>query len=132
MLDVLVALLLLALTLTGACAMLIQTMRVTHGALLATRAADLAADLTEELLGATSRAEADAVLAAWRARIATELPPATDEKELASIALVSGGAEATQPPPHHLELTLRWRDAGGGGGRQLSLPVAIDLEYRPH
>ena len=45
MLDVLVALLLLAVTLTGACATLVQTLRATHAALLASRATDLAADL---------------------------------------------------------------------------------------
>src|SRR5688572_108339 len=74
MLDVLVALLLLAIVLTGACATLMQTMRQVHGALLATRAADLAADLAEELRAAASAAQIDAAVAAWRTRVASTLP----------------------------------------------------------
>jgi Tfp pilus assembly protein PilV len=98
MLDVLVALLLLALTLTGACVTLVQAMRASHGALLATRAADLAADLTEDLQTARSPAQADALMAAWRRRVALDLPVADMEPgEFASLRPVPPAALGDPP-----------------------------------
>lgn len=126
MLDVLVALLLLAVTLTGACATLVQTMRATHAALLATRAADLGADLGEDLQGVISAEQAEAVLGAWQGRIAAVLPVAGMEPE-EIISLVAMPAEpedsAGATPADARELILRWRDATGSGTRQLRLPV---------
>lgn len=124
MLDVLVALLLLAVTLTGACATLVQTLRATHAALLATRATDLAADLTEDLRGVQSDEQARSVLATWQTRIAAILPVAgMDQDEIVSlVAMPSGDFPGTAPAVVH-ELTLRWRDATGSGTRQLRLPV---------
>jgi len=126
MIDVLVALLLLAVTLTGACATLVQTMRATHQALVATRSVDLAADLTEELLDVTSRAQADAVLIAWRNRVAVVLPVAEmDPREFASL---TAAYELMESPPYRYELTLRWRIARTREIRELSLPVTTALE----
>lgn len=126
MLDVLIALLLLAVTLTGACATLVQTMRATHGALLATRAIDLAADLTEELHGAASSTQADAVLAAWRVRAASAIPAAAvDAEEFASL---TPAVELAEPVPGRYQLTLRWRDTRSDDVRQLSLPVTTAIE----
>lgn len=126
MIDVLVALLLLAVTLTVACATLVQSMRATHQALVATRATDLAADLTEQLLDVTSRAQADAVLMAWRNRVATVLPVAgMDPREVASLTPANVMMES---PPYRYELTLRWRIARAREIRELSLPVTTALE----
>jgi hypothetical protein len=134
MLDVLVALLLLAVTLTGACATLVQTMRATHGALLATQAVDLAADLIEELHDATSATQVDALLAAWRARVSASLPVAGMEPdEFAALALPVGAEEPATATGNvqRRELRLRWRDVRAGGVRQLTLPVAIAFTAAP-
>lgn len=131
MIDVLVALLLLAVTLTGACATLVQTMRATHGALLATRAVDLAADLTEELHDATSVAEADALLTAWRARVSATLPVAgMEQDEFATLIAVAPaeGSAATADVPHHFELRLRWREGVDRAQRELALPVVARFD----
>lgn len=127
MVDVLVALLLLALTLTGACVTLIQAMRSTHGALLATRAVDLAADLAEELRAAASDAEALALLSAWRARAGSVLPAAGPAPEdFASLVRIpaAGGETGTADAVDGYLLTLRWQAAPGGAVREMVLPVA--------
>lgn len=120
MLDVLVALLLLAVTLTGACLTLLQTLRATHEALLATRAVDLAADLCEELQGAASATQADAVLAAWRTRVSTLLPVAGVEQFASLVEIPADPGEGTPPLR---ELTLRWRAVAAGATRELRLPL---------
>jgi type II secretory pathway pseudopilin PulG len=127
MVDVLVALLLLAVVLTGACATLMQTMRQVHGALLATRATDLAADLAEELRGAASAAQIDAAVAAWRTRVASTLPVGgllPDEfASLRRVQTMSGDAAPETGPAY--EVTLRWRELPRGAAGQLTLPVAM-------
>lgn len=125
MLDVLIALLLLAVTLTGACGTLIQTMRATQGALLTTRAVDLATDLIEEARGVGSTEEADALLTAWRARVGAALPVAGLEPEqFASLnaAPPNGEDEPAMDAPHQV-LTLRWRGVNGQL-EELTLPLA--------
>lgn len=126
MLDVLVALLLLAVTLSGAGATLIQAMRASHGALLATRAVDLAADLSEQLREATSQEQAELLLADWRARVAAELPVAgMAPDEFASVTDLPWDAAAPEDPtPGGRELRLRWWRAAGEA-RELRLPVVI-------
>lgn len=128
MIDVLVALLLLAITLTGACVTLIKAQRATHSALLASRAVDLAADLAEELQSVSSITESDAVVAAWRARASTQLPVAGMEPdEFASLMQLAAGPEPAtiSGDVRRRELTLRWRDERAGGVRQLTLLVAV-------
>jgi hypothetical protein len=128
MIDVLVALLLLALALTGACATLVQTMHSTHSAFLATRAVDLAADITEQLHGVSSNTEANALVAAWRTRVSTELPVVGMEpEEFGSLTLLPQAEEPANPSDgvHHFELTLRWKDGRIGGNRELNLLVAL-------
>lgn len=126
MLDVLVALLLLAVALTGACATLVQTLRATHAALLATRATDLASDLAEDLQGIESDEQAGDVLETWRGRISAVLPVEGMEQD-EIVSLVDMPAEPAEPqaatPAVVRELTLRWRDGIGSGTRQLRLPV---------
>lgn len=125
MLDVLVALLLLALALTGACVTLIQAMRASQDALLATRAADLVADFTEDLRHARSQAQAEHLLAGWRARVATALPVAGMEPvayaSLESVPLAPAGEVAAVVRAYALR--LRWR-AAHGEIRELEIPIA--------
>lgn len=133
MLDVLVALLLLAVVLTGTCATLIQAVRSSGDALRATRAVDLVADLTEELRGAGSTAQAEAVLASWRNRVPTVLPVGEMEpEEFASLARSSlePAEDAATPVSAPLLLRLRWLGAGSEP-RELVLPVAAHVEGSP-
>jgi hypothetical protein len=126
MLDVLVALLLLAIALAGACATLIQTMRASHAALLSTRAVDLAADLTEDLQAAATDAQALAVLASWRARVPAVLPVAGLGPEgfitLARV-LPREGEAPPAAPPHLYTVSLRWHGPSPGELREIDLPV---------
>lgn len=130
MIDVLVALLLLAVALGGACASLIHTMRTTHGALLMTRAVDLAADLAEELREVTSEAQVEPVLAAWRERVGATLPVAGLEP--AQFAAVETLPQDEDPPVDAAsirhELTLRWHAASHGGLHELRLPLVLVLQ----
>lgn len=133
MLDVLVALLLLAIVLTGTCGMLIQAVRASGDALRASQATDLAADLTEDLRGAGSLAQMEAVLASWRNRIATVLPvTGMEPEEFASLAPspVEPVEDAATPVVSLLLLRLRWL-AAGGVQRELVLPVAARGENPP-
>lgn len=132
MLDALIALLLLAMVLTGTCVTLIQTMRATGAALLATRAVDLAADFTEDLRGVTSVAQADALLVAWRARVATLLPVSGMEPEEFASLVPAPPATAgeTEAAVRNYELTLRWRVAREET-RELKLPVAAAFMDAP-
>lgn len=126
MVDVLVALLLLAVALASACATLIQTMRAMHGALLATRAVDLAADLTEELRGVTSATQAQSMVNAWRERVSVALPVAGLEPEqfAALMPLPVEEGQAGDAAPRRYELTLRWHGPPAAELRELRLPVA--------
>ena len=132
MLDVLVALLLLAIVLTGACATLVQTMRQVHGALLTTRAADLAADLAEELREVISATQADAAVAAWRTRVASALPIGgllpEESASLRQVQAISDDSAVEAGSAY--EVTLRWRALPQGETASLTLPVAI-LPERP-
>lgn len=127
MIDVLVALLLMAVVLTGACATLIQTMRATHAALLATRAVDLAADLTEALRGVDSVAEAEPLVSAWRVRVSAALPVAGMEPEeyAGLVAVAPADASGAEDETPRLQVQLRWRDGTEGTVRELALPVTI-------
>jgi Tfp pilus assembly protein PilV len=123
MIDVLIALLLLALTLAGACALLVNNMRSTRGALLTTRAVDLAADLAEDLLAANVATPSAEQLASWRTRVADVLP--VDGLEAGHFAQFDSrdDAAATTGTPRIAQLTLRWN--AGGGLRELSLPLSL-------
>ena len=124
--DVLLALLLLAIVLTGTCAALIQAVRASSDALRATRAVDLAADLTEQLRGAATPAQMQSVLAAWRDRVPVILPVAgLEPDDYASLTPFEPepADDATAPLAPLLLLRLRWRGAGSGL-RELVLPVA--------
>jgi Tfp pilus assembly protein PilV len=129
MIDVLVALLLLALTLAGACALLVNTMRSTRSALLTTRAVDLAADLAEDLLAEGAATPSAGQLASWRAQVAAVLPVGgLAEESFAQLAAVEQPAP-TAGAPRLWQLTLRWN--AGGGLRELSLPLSLPAPDAP-
>jgi hypothetical protein len=78
LIDTLVALLLLAFSLLGACTLLIRTLAASRAATIQTTAIDLAADLSEELAAEALRASVpsipDEVVRAWRLRVSDALP----------------------------------------------------------
>ena len=118
--------LLLAVTLAGACATLIHSMRATHGALLATRAVDLAADLTEVLRDATSVQEAGLMFEAWREQVQVALPVAgLAPEEIAALAPMPGEVEpASEAGSRRFELIMHWHGPPGTGLREMRLPVS--------
>jgi type II secretory pathway pseudopilin PulG len=131
--DVLVALLLLAIVLTGTCAALIQAVRASGEALRTSRAADLAADLTEELRGASSVAQARTIVAAWRTRIPAVLPVAgLEAEEIVSLTAFDPGPSegATTPIAPLMVLRLGWL-AAGSEARELVLPMAGRVDDTP-
>lgn len=120
MVDVLVALVLLAVTMTGACTTIFHSLRATHRAQLATHAADLAADLIEQTRGLPPGADVTAILAQWRDRVAVILPVAGMQPgEYAS--LTPRPASSAHLPPI-ADLRLRWHE-DSRTVRELHLPV---------
>lgn len=117
MIDVLIALLLLGIALTGTGVTLVQTMRSTQGALLSGRAIDLASDLAEELRLATTPAAARATLSIWQARVATILPVSGVAGEHATVAASSAQG--------HIDIVLRWR-RDAGHIQELRVPIGAD------
>lgn len=133
MLDVLLALLLLATVLAGTCAALIQAVRASGESLRASRAADLAADLIEELRGAASATQANGILAAWRNRIPAALSVAgLGPEEMASLTASDPqpAGDATIPVAPLLLLRLQWIGTGSET-RELVLPLAAQAEDTP-
>jgi Tfp pilus assembly protein PilV len=126
MVDVLVALLLLAVALAGACAALLHALRTTHEALLTTRAVDLAADLTEDLRSVTSVTEAAQRLSGWRQQVIALLPVAGMRPEdIASLEPMPLAAEVTAAGGPYFELTLRWNSRSSTTSQELRLPVVL-------
>ena len=78
MIDTLVALLLLAFSLLGACTLLTRTLAASRGATVQTIAVDLASDLAEDLVSENLRARSpiarDETVRAWQLRVADILP----------------------------------------------------------
>jgi len=116
--DTLVALALLAVTLLGACGSVHFAMRATRAAAWQARVVDLAADLDEELLQADPAQLLDQRIAAWRERVALELPAARviglDPRQLALDANVVDW----------FELQLAWNGSPGQPRHSLRLPLA--------
>lgn len=121
MVDVLVALLLLALVLTGACAALIQSMRATREALLATQAVDLAADVLEELRAVRTLEQAREVVAIRRGQ-ARGLLPVDAAAEETWLVLESRPDMAATTDGALQVLALRWL-AVDAESRELLLPA---------
>lgn len=97
LLETLVALLLFALGLAGACATLVASLRATHQALLAGRAADLAADYVEDLHAAAADADFAALLGAAQQRANGSLPAPARDTAL-ELMRIGGAFRATESP----------------------------------
>jgi Tfp pilus assembly protein PilV len=117
--DVLVALLLLAIAIGGACESLVAATQSSRAALLRLRAVDLGADLSESLLALTSADGLAPLLEAWRAQVRTVLPVAG--MEATDFAGIRTAGEAGGLPA---ELSLRWHDPHPPGTEELVLPLA--------
>lgn len=129
MLDCLVALLLFALALSGACAISIRALRATHVALQESRAIDLAADLSESLRQASSGADARSRIEELQRRMEREMPVAgIDSARHASISELP--ATPTTRPAAMRQITLRWNDPPEGT-HEISMPLAYAGPLHP-
>ncbi len=108
MVDVLVALVLLAITMAGACTTIFQSLRATHRAQLATHAVDLAADLIEQTHGLAPEADLSAILAQWRDRVAAVLPVAGMQPD--EYASLTPRPAPAADLPQIADLRLRWHE----------------------
>ena len=117
--DTLVALLLLALSLLGACTMIVRTMGASHAAALQTMAADLATDLAEDLrAGAIDPLDVQAIQE-WRSRVAETLPVGTPPLD----AFAGVAPEPQQAgKPRALNVSLRWWDPA------IHLPATLSMQ----
>lgn len=127
MIDVLIALLLLAVTLAGACATLVRATRAAHQALLTTRAVDMAADLAEALEQPDRAGRPEELLAEWRSRIATALPTmGMAPEQVVSLAPLAPADESGAWVEGVLELVLRWHGGPAQPPGEVRLPVMPD------
>jgi len=105
--DTLVALLLLALSLLGACTMIVRTLGASHSAALQTMAVDLATDLAEDLRAGAIDSRDILAMRTWRNRVAGTLPvgapPLVGFAEVVPMPLRAG-------EPRGMDVTLRWWD----------------------
>jgi Tfp pilus assembly protein PilV len=105
--DTLVALLLLALSLLGACTMIVRTMGASHAAAVQTIAADLATDLAEDLRAGVIDPTDIRSVQTWRIRVGGALPVGTPPLD----AFADVARQPLQPgKPQGLNVTLRWWD----------------------
>lgn len=118
LIDALVALTLLAITLLGACGSLHFALRSTQAALWQTRAVDLVADLSEDLLAAEAGAPVAAPLEAWRERVRQSLPAG----EVA--AFHPRTRRVADLDIHWIELGLNWNGLPGHGTAPLRMALA--------
>jgi Tfp pilus assembly protein PilV len=115
--DALVALALLAVTLLGACGSLHFALRATRAASWQARAADLLADLDEDLQRVDPTQPAATRLQAWRTRVQQDLPAGV-VSAMDPRALVIGESGI-----QWLDLRLAWNGMPGGPGDSLQLPL---------
>jgi Tfp pilus assembly protein PilV len=99
--DVLVALLLLAVTLLGTGTALVRTQAASQAAMLQTRAIDLMADLAEDLRPGADAATGKGMLTGWLTRVAGELPMGSAQAHPGAIHM------QWLDPSTHLPMTLQ-------------------------
>lgn len=133
LLEVLVALVVLAVGLLGAAALLATSLRACRAALHRTLAVDLAVDLAERMRSANavddawhcgdpcdpalvSNPAAAATLQAWLGALAAGLPSGTGE-----VAFKPGAGGA----PGAYQIEVRWSDADPAAAGQVTLQVAL-------
>jgi hypothetical protein len=110
--DVLIALLLLSLSLLGAGAATLHAMQAGRSATLQMRAADLTADLAEDLEDTQSVSPALRI-SEWKLRVATALPMAVATTRIPAASLFG---------VHVLSARLQWQEPGNAA-MELPLPL---------
>jgi Tfp pilus assembly protein PilV len=118
--DALVALVLLALTLLGACGGLHFALRAAHAATLQARAVDLVADLGEDVYGGDA-ARLQAALGTWRGRVINDLP--VNPRAASSLATRQLQHAALNDPVEWFDLRLSWNGLPGTRNDALRLPL---------
>ncbi|MEY2854582.1 MAG: hypothetical protein RL030_1714 [Pseudomonadota bacterium] len=122
LMETLVALLLLALGLFGAASTMIRGQTELRATLLATRAADLAGDLAEQLRANGTIASRDLLLPPWqqsvRATLSTASAVGTAEGLLEAVTI------ASDLPISHT-IRVRWYDPALRSPRRLELPIVL-------
>mgnify|MGYP003414754426 CR=1 FL=1 len=125
LIETLVALLLLSLGLFGTAATMLRGQAELRATLLATRAADLAGDLVEQLRAGTSSATRELLIPAWQQSVHGAL----------STASAAGVAEGFLVPvvmagrlPASHAIRIRWWDPALRAPRRLELPVVLPPE----
>ena len=122
LIDTLVALLLLALSLLGACTMLVRTLGASRAATLQSTAVDLATDFAEDLRSGP------ASMQGWQQRVATVLPVGSPPLDgyadaTASTGLANGDVSA-------LGVSVKWWDPAIHSPTNLALEF-VDVNAAP-
>jgi type II secretory pathway pseudopilin PulG len=122
LIEALVALMLLSLGLFGAASTMLRGQAELRATLMATRAADLAGDLVEQLRAATTSATRERLIPAWQqsVRNALSTSPAAGTAEGLLVAVAAAGG---LPASHAIR--IRWWDPALRAPRRLELPVAL-------
>lgn len=118
--DTLVALLLLALSLLGASATLIQTLGANRAAALQTSAVDFAADLVEDLRAGSAAYPDMDTLQDWQTRVAEGLPVGTPPIDQYASAIPTEVMAPTPAPA--MNVSLRWWDPS------IHRPIALAMQ----
>jgi type IV pilus assembly protein PilV len=122
LMETLVALLLLALGLFGAASTMIRGQAELRATLLATRAADLAGDLAEQLRANGALATRDLLLPPWQQSVRDTLSTASAEG--AAEGLLEAVAATGALPTSHT-IRVRWYDPALRSPRRLELPIVL-------
>ncbi len=125
LIETLVALVLLSLGLFGAASTMLRGQAELRATLLATRAADLAGDLVEQLRAGTTSATRDLLIPAWQQSVRNALSTAS-AAGIAEGLLVPVATAGRLPASHAIR--IRWWDPALRAPRRLELPVVLPPE----
>lgn len=125
LIETLVALTLLSLGLFGAASTMLRGQAELRATLLATRSADLAGDLAEQLRARTGNATRNLLLPAWQKSVRDVLSTASAEGTAEGL-LVAVAAAGGLPASHAIR--IRWWDPALRAPRRLELPVVLPPE----
>ncbi|HXC57805.1 MAG TPA: hypothetical protein VN645_00730 [Steroidobacteraceae bacterium] len=120
LIDTLTALTLLAVSLLGVSGGVHYALRATHATLLQTRAADLIADLAEDLHLVTAAKELPALMSDWQQRVRQTLPARDFDPPLLSHAQIGADGPAALT---WTNVEIGWNNLRGAHDGSLLLPV---------
>jgi len=127
--EALIALLLLAISLLGAGATLVESLAASRATLLESRASDLAGDLAESLRPPHTAVSQVAIVADWQ-HDARDVLPLSPGEPLAYARLVDLAATRGRLPENH-SIELGWWDQAARAPHRLQLPVALTTMPEP-